>query len=132
MNYKFCDAGKVNSKRPKNKRDCVIRSIALVLNKPYDDIYNLMAKEGRKSSCGTDKFIWQTYLNQTKQFEKISFPAFIGKSRMNLEEFSKNYNQGKYVVQMAGHLTTVIDGIVLDTFQPRQYGCVYAVWKKIT
>lgn len=130
MKYEFNDAGRSQSKRPKQKNDCVVRAIALASPLPYDTVYDLMWLMGRKSSHGTKKAAWQQYLNSNGYFQKISFPAVAGHARMNLDRFCREYS-GKYIVQMAGHLTTVFNGVVLDTFEPRANGCVYAVWKRI-
>lgn len=131
--YKFClnDAGRANSIRPKQKNDCTIRAIALATGLMYDAIYDSFKDNGRKCSRGTVKNLWQDYLNSQPFFHKISFPPEKGQSRMNLDKFCQEYNQGTYIVQMAGHLSTVINGVVHDTFQPRQFGCIYAAWKRI-
>lgn len=131
MNFIFHDGGRSGSKRPKQKQDCVVRAVAIVLSVDYDKVYESFSEMGRKCSRGTEKDLWQNYLSFCNKLEKISFPPIKGQPRMNLDRFCEEYKQGKFILQMAGHLTTVIDGTVHDDFKPREFGCVYAAWKLI-
>jgi hypothetical protein len=130
IEYIYNDGGRSLSKRPKQKRDCVIRAISIVAYESYDKIYDELAFLGRKSGSGTKKEIWKELLNSKSfNFTKISFPAITGQARMNLANFCELYPQGRYVIQMAGHLTAVIDGIIMDDFKPIETKCVYCAWK---
>lgn len=133
MNYQFNDAGRSLSKRPKQSNDCVIRAISLLSKLDYDDVYGYFQSLGRKCSRGTNKKDWQTLLNKQKDLKKISFPAQKGKPRMNLRQFCSftEFNNGRYLVQMAKHVVYVCDGVVYDTFEPDGEKCVYAVWKAL-
>ncbi len=121
------DAGRSKSRRPKQKSDCVVRALALLLQKPYDTIYDELAEAGRKCSRGTAKTIWKEFLAD-KGAVRISFPAERGERRMNLPEFCRIHPERRYVVQMAHHLTAVIGGVVHDTFAPGDERCIYACW----
>ena len=131
MNYHYDDAGRAKSKRSKQTNDCVIRAISLTLKQPYDEVYDGFMALGRKCSRGTPKKVWQQFLNSDKRFVRKPFPAVAGQPRMSLEKFAEIFDSGLYIVQMAGHLTTVINGSVYDVFEPRKDGCVYAVWRLI-
>jgi hypothetical protein len=123
------DGGRSNSKRPKQKNDCVVRAFAVAFKQSYDCIYESLAKMGRKCSRGTMKGIWQTWIEERGQ--KISFPAEKGKKRMTPVEFCQKFPKGRFVVQVAGHLFAVIDGVVHDDGQPRADCCVYVAWQVI-
>lgn len=127
MKFQQSDAGRAQSKRPKQKSDCVVRALALAFETDYDSMYDTMAELGRKSGRGTDKELWQRYLYP--RAEKKSFPAIAGKKRMNLKTFVEKNPNGSFVVQMAGHVTFVRDGVVMDDSPPREMGCVYASWQ---
>jgi len=131
LNYQFNDGGRAISKRPKQKNDCVVRAVALVLDVPYDTVYDMFARLGRTCGRGTSKIVWQSYLDSNNRLKKISFPAQKGIKRMDLNNFHKVYCRGTYIVQCAGHLTVVKDGVILDSFVPRVNACVYAVWCKV-
>lgn len=121
------DAGRSQSKRPKQQSDCVVRAVALTCGYDYDKAYDLMAEAGRKSSRSMPKKNWQKWMND--HFVKHSFPAVKGEKRMNLRNFAGQYDTGKWFVQMAGHVVSVIDGVIMDDFNPDLEMCVYAVWK---
>ena len=128
MKYSYNDAGRLTSFRPKQKQDCVVRAFALVSNCTYDHAYETFAMLGRKCGRSTPKKVWQSYLNGHLRFTRIAFPAVAGCPRMSLEVFCATFNTGRYFVQLAGHLTAVIDGTVYDEFEPRKAACVYAAW----
>lgn len=127
MQIVLTDGGRSNSKRPKQKSDCVVRAVALTCGYEYDHAYDLMASAGRKSSNGMEKKHWQKWMND--RFTKHSFPAVKGQQRMNLQTFAEQHPTGKWFVQMAGHITSVIDGVIMDDFRPDLQMCVYAAWK---
>lgn len=128
MRFSIDDAGRSQSLRPKQKRDCVVRAIALASGMPYDSVYDGLAAMGRKCGRSTSKEIWKAYLDSPAWIKEV-FPAIPGQARMHLESFRQGHPLGRFVVQMARHLTAVIDGVIRDDFEPRLEGCVYAVWK---
>lgn len=129
MNYQYDDGGRSTSRRPRQKLDCVVRAIAIAFASPYDEIYDLLAELGRKCGRSTPKKLWQDWLNKNKCAVRCSFPAVRGQPRMNLVSFCNHFSTDTYVVQMAGHLCAVINGIVHDVDQPRWTACVYAAWR---
>ena len=127
MKWNQNDAGRSTSLRPKQSLDCVIRAIALASQKPYDEVYDLMASAGRKSGRSTPKKVWKEVIHPMGLH--YSFPAEKGLPRTTLADFAATFNSGRWVVQLAGHLTAVVNGEVLDTECPRSNACVYGAWK---
>ena len=128
MKYQFNDGGRAKSKRPRQKNDCVVRAISLALDQGYDFIYESLSSSGRRCSRSTPKKVWQPFLDLNKDMVKFSFPAKAGVPRVNLHDFCESFPDGRFVVQMAKHLTAVVDGVVQDDFEPRFNMCVYAAW----
>lgn len=122
------DAGRSLSKRKKQTNDCVIRAISIVTNRSYDEIYDEFKILGRKCGRGTKKMIWKPYLENIGGI-KTSFPAVKGFKRMNLISFLESYKNGKWIIQHAGHIFPVINGIVYDNTQPNPYKCIYSAWE---
>ena len=121
--YKFYNA------HPKQLRvnDCVVRAYCTVLGMYYNETrkeLNRIKKELGFDSYKNNSFIKKLF----SKYEKISFPAIKGTSRMDGEMFCINYPKGKYVLRMAGHLTCCIDGIIYDTWDCSEK-CVYNAWK---
>lgn len=126
MKWKQHDGGRSRSNRPGQRRDCVVRAVAIAACLPYDLVYDQFADAGRKSGRSTPKPIWKGYLAQAR---KLSFPAVKGQRRTSLRDFAAAYSSGRYVVQCAGHLMAVVNGFVYDDQCPRANACVYAAFQ---
>jgi len=120
------DAGRAESKRPKQQNDCTVRAVALAFKLPYDEAYELMAKAGRKSWQGIH---FRSWADQHPHLKRKSFPAVKGQSRMNPAKFCSEFKIGHWIAQTAKHVFAVIDGVVLDTSSPRPNRCIYAAWE---
>jgi hypothetical protein len=128
IRFERTDAGRGLSKRPRQDRDCVVRAIATAFRSRYDDVYDALAEAGRKCGRSTAKSVWQGKLNRCAT--RHSFPAVAGEPRLNVVTFSTDHgHKGRWVVQCAGHLIAVCDGVVYDDSEPRYNACVYAAWK---
>ena len=134
--FVYNDAGRIDSKRPKQKNDCTVRALSISVKVDYDVAYDLLKYRGRKASRGfffpnkvSDdcalgyKFIWQ------------SFPAVKGQKRMNPKRFAKEFPNGVYICRTAKHVYVVLDGVVQDTRSSllpiRPNRCIYGCWKVI-
>lgn len=112
------DAGRSLS-HPKEKRDCVVRAVALAFNIPYKDALQYAGSVGRIAGHGTTKEGTRKVIHDLCEMKnmrllKHSFPAKKGHKRMNVLEFCKTHPQGTYITQQAGHVATVIDGKLHD------------------
>lgn len=123
--YKFCNPhpdGKLVS-------DCVKRAICLAEGRDYRDVKNDLNR--LKRELGLKKFNsnenWKTYLER-KNYEKLSFPAVAGESRMNGRKFAETHPTGSYILRMSKHLVACVDGVILDTWDCRDK-CVYNAYK---
>lgn len=109
--------------------DCAKRAIAAVENRDYMEVQrelNRLKKETGCKSFNDDKNL-KTYVAKHSYY-KLSFPAIKGESRMNGKRFCEAYPKGRYILNMAGHWTCCIDGIIYDTWDCSEK-CVYTAWK---
>lgn len=120
------DAGRSQSRRPKQKNDCTVRAVTTVLDKPYDEIYDMLAAAGRKCTRGFDIVKW---LKQQPWAEKIAFPAVKGQPRMNPATFCNQFTEGRYICRASHHVFAVVDGVLFDTFENRPNRCIYTAWR---
>lgn len=133
------DGGRSESKRPKQSYDCTVRAIAIVTETPYDEVYDYLAKCGRKCTRGFHivALMKEHIKNDTTLFGykiiKHPFPAEKGKSRMNVGTFYMEYAKGDYIIRMAGHVAAVHDGYVYDITWDGRYvwRCVYTAFEFI-
>lgn len=110
--------------------DCVKRAIALASDTDYMETQralNRYKKVSHSVEFNERKNIYG-YLENVLHAKRMSFPAETGKPRMNGERFAKMYPTGRYVLNMAGHITACVDGIIYDTWDCSEK-CVYNAWQ---
>ena len=125
-NFKF------NNPHPQGKivRDCVKRAITIATDKDYMEVQRELNRIKKITKC--EKFNedrnFKYYLEKILNCKKLSFPAVKGQSRMNGERFCEQFPKGKYILNMAGHLSCCIDGVINDTWDCSNK-CVYNAWE---
>jgi len=123
--YKYYNA------HPKNLRvnDCVKRAFSKGLEKDYNEVKKELNEIKRKVGAKTyqNNKVWKRYIKQLG-LEKISFQAVKGQPRMNGHRFCKAYPKGRYILNMAHHLSVCIDGVIYDTWNCLDK-CVYNAFK---
>ena len=122
----YTDAGRSQSKRPRQKNDCTVRALALVRDWSYDRAYEHLKAEGRR--CGA-KFQFTEWLNIQEWTYGRTFPAVKGQPRMNPVTFCKQFPTGTWIVKTAKHVFVVKDGTVLDEVAPADDRCIYRAWR---
>jgi hypothetical protein len=122
--YEYNDGGKSTSKRSKQNYDCTVRALAIYKNIPYDEAYDILKNEGRKSGSG---FMLSEWLVKNG-FIRKTFPAIKGQKRMNPATFCKEYKTGKYICKTAKHVFAVINGVLHDEWEQRPDRCIYAMF----
>lgn len=116
--YKFYNA---NSKG-KFVNDCVIRAIAVAECKTWDETYEELSYIAQEEGILLDdvNFV-ENYLD--KRYRRTChYSKTVG-------EFAKEHKRGTYLITMEGHITTIIDGIIYDTFDcsDRRMWCAWTV-----
>lgn len=137
MKFNHNNGGRLESKRPKQTNDCVIRAVAIVCGVSYDESYELFKDEGRKNGRGVLPKVWKPILKDgvfDTKFEYFAFPATSGRPRMTVEKFCDEFSSGIFVIRTAKHLAVVIDGVLQDTVFHENYTalrCVYGAYQVI-
>lgn len=123
--YKFLNL------HPDGKRvgDCVKRAIAGAENRDYKEVSRELNRLKKETGCVrfNDDKNWKTYMLK-HGYRKLSFPAVKGQPRMNGKRFCEAYPKGRYILNMAGHLTCCVDGVIYDTWDCTEK-CVYNAWQ---
>jgi hypothetical protein len=128
------EGGKELSSTPKQKNDCSIRALVLVTGRPYDEIYSFLKPLGRDYNEGLANDTLRELMGRGcfgYSFQWIFFKAIKGESRMNPIKFCRDFKEGTYLLNIAGHVSTCIDGIIYDSFYQRPDRCIYGAWKVI-
>lgn len=95
--------------------DCVIRALAIILDKTwyevYDDLY-LVGREEASVSCHDD--VWGLYLRMNG-FGPFLIPETCPRCT-TIRNFTKYYPKGKYVIGTGSHAVAVVDGDYYDSW----------------
>lgn len=149
MEFKFNDGGRSEAGYRGRTGDCVCRSIAIATGMPYQQVYddlNELAKKERKGKRKRGKSSARNgvYKPTTKKYLKSlgwkwTPTMFIG-SGCTVHLHEGELPMGTLIVSVSKHLTTVIDGVIHDTHDPRRETvredgtisrrCVYGYWTK--
>lgn len=145
MMFKFNDGGREAAGYKGLTGDCVARSIAIITNLPYQEVYDTLAngnatqrrgkREGGKAGIKTaargisTKRKWFADYMESLGFVWVP-TMFIGqgcKTHLRADELPS----GKLIVNVSKHFTAVIDGVINDTYDCSREGtrCVYGYYK---
>lgn len=89
--------------------DCVIRCIATLTDRTWRSVYDeLTYLAGNKGLMFDNVDFVEDYLD-----DRYDRQCHYSKT---IREFTKEYPEGRYAVTMDGHITSIIDGDIVDTF----------------
>lgn len=95
--------------------DCVIRAISIALNMNWLDIYDDLCELGRREfNMPSADSVWGKYLYQLG-FEPFLIPSVCPKC-VTVNEFTKMYPYGIYIIGTGSHAVAVIDGNYYDSW----------------
>jgi hypothetical protein len=106
--YKFYNA----NARGRFANDCVVRAISVAEHKTWDEAYDELSDIAQEEGILLDdvKFV-DAYLD--KRYKRVPhYSRTVG-------EFAEEYSKGVYLVTMPNHITVILNGVVVDTFDCR-------------
>jgi hypothetical protein len=104
--------------------DCTVRAISKALNQSWQETYSGIAIQGMlMANMPSGNAVWGAYLRH-KGFERHIIPNTCPDC-YTLADFCKDYPKGTYVVCFDGHVATVIDGKVYDSWDSRNETPIY-------
>lgn len=149
MPFNYNDGGRKESGRKGSTGDCVCRAIAIATELPYEEVYERLAesnatqRKSKRQKTANKKTASDGIFTKRKWFKDymkelgFEWVATMGigtgcTTHLCPDELPK----GRLVVSLSGHLTTMIDGVINDTYNPQrvdeegnQKRCVYGYWK---
>lgn len=129
--FKYNDGGRASSGFKGKTGDCVTRAIAIASNLPYKEVYNELFKRAKGTPRnGVKRKIYEQYLKELG-FQWITTSGIGVGCKIHLDP--KELPEGIIIVRLSKHLSTVIDGVINDTYDCSRGGsrCVYGYYKKI-
>ena len=117
---------------PKGKivGDCVKRAIAGATGMDYMEVARQLNRAKKITHCDVfnERKNIKYYLLEVLHTTELKFPAVKGASRMNGKRFSQMFPNGRYILNMAGHLSCCVNGIIYDTWDCSDK-CVYSAYR---
>lgn len=138
-NWIYNDGGRKEAGFKGTAGDCVVRSIAIILNKPYNEIYNkinaiaLCERTGRrkKGKSNARTGVYKTTINKILLGYGMKFtPLMSIGSGCQYHLKKEELPTGRIICSCSKHYVAVIDGIINDIEDCSREGtrCVYGYW----
>ena len=101
--------------------DCVVRAISVAEDKSWNETYEELSDLAQIEGVLLDdvEFI-ENYLDK-RYIRECHYSKSVG-------EFLEEFPTGTYLITMKGHITTIIDGVLYDTFDCRDRR-MWCAWK---
>lgn len=105
--------------------DCVIRSLSVLTNREWDEMYQELAYYSSQKGYMTDNVEFVEDYLDNRYPRECHYSKTIG-------EFAKEFPKGKYAITTQGHITALVDGYIIDTFDPsnRIMRCAWRITKE--
>ena len=110
--------------------DCVKRAISKAANMDYMEVQRELNRYKKVTGAKdfNSDYNPHKYVENVLHGVKFSFPAKKGQKRMTPEKFCEEHPRGNFILNMAGHWTCVVDGVIYDTWNPSGR-CVYTAYR---
>ena len=109
--------------------DCAVRALSAALGISWEDAYNLVADAGYlMGDMPASDSVWGAVLRQNGFYRK----AISNRCPdcYTADDFSRDHPHGVYVLGFGGHVATVIDGNIYDTWDSGREIPIYYWYRK--
>lgn len=95
--------------------DCAVRAVSAALDTSWEDAYEMIVENGfAMGDMPSSDAVWGSVLRQNG-FAKRTIPNYCPDC-YTVEEFCKDNPRGTFVLGFGGHVATVIDGDLYDSW----------------
>lgn len=105
-----------------NIEDCTIRAISVAEKISWDKAYIKLSDYARQRG------LMLSSVQSIESYLDDNYKRFCNYN-ITVGEFARRYNKGTYLVTMRGHITVIINGVIIDTFDcsNRKMWCAWIV-----
>ena len=140
--YVYDDGGREAAGFKGEAGDCVVRAIAIAAEKPYKEVYDELGtlvkaekvtkQTPKKGVSARDGVYKKTFQNYLVDLWWKWVPTMIFGQGCTVHLSADELPGGRLIVSVSKHLTTMIDGVIHDTHDPRRETgrCVYGYFYK--
>lgn len=139
MKFIYNDGGRSNYFKANNVADCVCRALCNTTGIDYKVMYDLINKISKlekrsKTSNARSGVYKESYKKILKalQAEEVKVQEFGSNKKCHLkDEDLINYQKGRYILSLSHHFSSLIDGVLVDTYDCSRDGDrqVYKMYK---
>lgn len=111
--------------------DCVIRALAVAFDKTWYQMFDELTDFARqKAMTPTDDICWKAYVEEqnVQHIQTIRRGKHLWKDG---DAFVKAHKDGRYILQMAKHVSVSVDGVIYDIWDCSDR-FVYQAWKVLS
>lgn len=107
MNYYYYNANPYD----RSISDCVVRALSVLTNRSWYEVFDELSDLAGDVGLMFDRVEFvEDYLDE-RYSRECHYSKTVG-------EFAEEHPIGKYAISMDGHITAVINGTIVDTFNP--------------
>lgn len=144
MEFQYNDGGREKAGYKTNARDCVARAIAITSGLNYTEVHEYLAeqnasqrqgkvkrfKDGKKTASHGISTKRKWFADYMKNLGFTWFPTMAIGQGCKIHLKTEELPSGKLVVNVSKHFTSVIDGVLHDTYDCSRQGtrCVYGYY----
>lgn len=109
--------------------DCAVRAVSAALDISWEEAYDLIADAGYKmADMPSSDSVWSAVLRQ-HGFSRKVVPNTCPDC-YTAEDFAQDHPHGVYVLCFGGHVATIRDGILLDSWNSSDLSPQYYFYRK--
>lgn len=118
-----------NNPTERNVGDCAVRAVSKALDKDWETAYLMIAMNGyQMGDMPSSDAVWGSVLRQNGFYRKIipnSCPDCY-----TAEDFCLDNPNGTFVLGFGGHVATVVDGVLYDSWDSSKEIPIYTWYRK--
>ena len=118
-----------NNPTGRNVGDCAVRAVSVALGVDWEEAYDLIAEAGyNMGDMPSSDSVWGAVLRQHGFYRK-AIPNTCSDC-YTAEDFANDHPHGVYVLGFGGHVATVVDGVLYDSWNSSNEIPVYYWYRK--
>jgi hypothetical protein len=110
--------------------DCVVRAFCKALGKNWDEVYLELCLLGLELKAMPNCDVTWKAFAERNGFIKHSIKVPKGSRRPTVYSFSEQHKKGTYILNVANHIVTVVDGYYYDTWDSGDKS-LYGFYEKV-
>lgn len=113
----------------RNVGDCAVRALTIALDTDWEDAYEMIARAGyNMADMPSSDSVWGAVL-RSNGFYREAVPNTCPEC-YSVADFALDHPKGVYVVGTGGHVVTIVDGVLYDSWDSSREIPIYYWYKK--